>query len=221
VIDGGSLDGTIALLKQRENDLAVLISETDNGIYDALNKGIRNSSGEVIGFLHADDLFENDDVLAMIADEFSDPEVDAVYGDLVYVSQHDVGRVIRYWRAGDFIPDALRRGWMPPHPTLYVRQSVYERAGLFDSELKIAADYDSILRIFSLPGLNARCIHEVLIRMRAGGVSNRSLSNVIRKSREDLSIVRKNKIGGLGTVLLKNFSKLSQLWYRQHPTQSR
>lgn len=215
MIDGGSRDGTIDLLKQHENDLAVLISETDSGIYDALNKGIRNSSGEVIGFLHADDLFENDDVLAKIAAAFSDPDVEAVYGDLVYVSQNDVGRVIRYWRAGDFKPDALRLGWMPPHPTLYVRQSVYERAGLFDTTFKIAADYDSILRIFSLPGLNARCIHEVLIRMRAGGASNRSLSNVIRKSREDLSIVRKNKIGGIRTVLLKNFSKLSQLWSRQ------
>ncbi len=214
VIDGASTDGTQAVIERYRNRIGTFISERDQGIYDALNKGIHHASGDVVGFLHADDLFAHENVLARIADAFSDPKVDAVYGDLVYVRHEDVNQIVRYWRAGSFDMDALRRGWMPPHPTFYVRRSIYERLGAFDTRYRIAADYDSVLRFLAHGGIHAAYIPEVLIRMRVGGISNRSLRSILRKSREDLEVTRRNKIGGIGTVLQKNFSKVSQFWRR-------
>jgi glycosyltransferase involved in cell wall biosynthesis len=214
VIDGASTDGTLAVLESYRSRLNVLISEQDKGIYDALNKGIRNATGDVIGFLHADDVFENSEVLAKIATAFQDAAVLAVYGDLVYVRHGDIGQVIRYWKSGFYNDEALSRGWMPPHPTFYVRRSVYERLGAFDVRYRIAADYDSIVRFLAVEKIHTVYIPEVLVRMRAGGISNRSLKTIIRKTLEDYDVVRRNQLGGVGTLLLKNFTKISQFWRR-------
>ena len=157
VIDGASPDGTLAVLTARQAQLAVLVSEPDQGIYYALNKGLARASGEVVGVLHADDVYGDAEVLARIAAAFADPTVMAVYGDLEYVSQGDPTRVVRHWRAGPFDPARLRRGWMPPHPTLYLRRSVYERLGGFDTRYRIAADDDLMLRVLSrLAGMGAQ-----------------------------------------------------------------
>jgi glycosyltransferase involved in cell wall biosynthesis len=214
VIDGGSDAATLAVLEHYRPRLDVFVSEPDKGIYDALNKGILRASGDVVGFLHADDLFAHERVLEQIAREFDDPAVDAVYGDLIYVRHDDVGQTVRHWRSGSFDARSLRRGWMPPHPTFYVRREVYERLGLFDTRYRIAADYDSVLRFLGRGGLRTAYIPEVLVHMRTGGVSNRSLRNIIRKSREDLDVVRRNGIGGISTIGWKNLSKLSQFWRR-------
>ena len=210
VIDGNSCDATLSILEPYRSRLGKLISEPDDGIYDALNKGIRHATGDVIGFLHADDLFENDGVLGKVAAAFEDPDVDAVYGDLVYVSHDNAERVIRYWKSGSYDQTSLSRGWMPPHPTFYVRRSVYERLGGFNEAYRIAADYDCILRFLGLGGICVAYIPEVLVRMRVGGESNRSLINIIRKSREDYRAIRENDIGGLITLLAKNIRKLPQ-----------
>lgn len=214
LIDGASTDGTLEALLPYRQRLSVFVSERDLGIYDALNKGIERASGEVIGFLHADDLFDNREVLARVAEAFADPQVDAVYGDLVYVRYGNVDQVVRYWRAGQFEPGALRRGWMPPHPTFYVRRRVYQRLGFFDTRYRIAADYESVLRFLGRGGIRSAYIPQVLVRMRIGGISNRSLGNILHKSREDLDALRRNGIGGIGTVLQKNLGKLSQFWRR-------
>lgn len=214
VIDGASTDETLTVLEPYRFRLGVLISEPDQGIYDALNKGIKHATGDVVGFLHADDVFENNEVLAKVAAAFQDPTVDAVYGDLVYVRHDNVGHVIRYWKSGSYDDAALSRGWMPPHPTFYVRCSVYERLGDFDTRYRIAADYDSILRFLAVGKIRAAYIPEVLVRMRAGGVSNRSLKTILRKSLEDIDVLRRNQVGGVFTLLQKNFSKLSQFWRR-------
>lgn len=214
VIDGASTDGTLDVLQRYRSRVGVLVSEPDKGIYDALNKGIGRARGDVIGFLHADDLFANENVLAKIASAFDDPRVDAVYGDLLYVRHEDVTQVVRYWRAGAFDPAALKRGWMPPHPTFYVRRAVYERLGGFDTSYRIAADYDSALRFLAVGRIQAAYIPEVLVRMRTGGISNRSLRNILRKSREDLDILRRNDVGGISTLLNKNLRKISQFWRR-------
>jgi len=187
-----------------------LISEPDDGIYDALNKGIRYATGDVIGFLHADDLFENDGVLGKVAAAFEDPNIDAVYGDLVYVRDDNVERIIRYWKSGRYDQAALSKGWMPPHPTFYVRRAVYERLGGFDRRYQIAADYDTVLRFLAVGKIRAVYIPEVLVRMRVGGVSNRSLRTILRKSTEDLRVLRTNRVGGIGALIWKNFSKLPQ-----------
>ena len=211
VIDGASTDGTQEILAAHRDRIAVLVSEPDDGIYDALNKGIGLASGEVVGFLHADDIFADDQVIARIAAAFRDLAVDAVYGDLVYVSKTDTQRVIRHWKAGHFSKTRLSWGWMPPHPTFYVRRRVYEQLGAFDTRHRIAADYDCILRFLCRGGIVPAYIPEVLVKMRVGGASNRSLANIVRKSREDYRILRSNGVGGVGAWAWKNLSKLRQL----------
>ncbi|MFB1489931.1 MULTISPECIES: glycosyltransferase family 2 protein [unclassified Thiocapsa] len=210
VIDAASRDGTLEILRGHRDQLAVLVSEPDGGIYDGLNKGIDRASGEVVGFLHADDVFAGPDVLTRVADAFSAPGVDAVYGDLVYVAREDTLRVIRYWRSGEYRRSRLRWGWAPPHPTLYLRRSLYERFGGFDLRYGIAGDYDLMLRM--LMQLSGRVVYvpEVLVRMRVGGVSNRSLKHLLQKSREDYRILRANAVGGLGSLAWKNLSKVPQ-----------
>jgi len=215
IIDGGSTDGTIEIVNDYKDSLSVFISEPDGGIYDALNKGIKHATGDVVGFLHADDLFADDCVLVKVARAFSDSSVDAINGDLVYVIKSEPDKIIRYWKAGDFSPHKLKRGWMPPHPTLYVRRSVYERLGAFDTSFHIAADYDCMLRFLGPGKINCHYIPEVLVRMRLGGKSNKSLANIVQKSYEDYKALKRNKIGGVGALLWKNLSKLPQFISRE------
>jgi glycosyltransferase involved in cell wall biosynthesis len=210
VIDGVSSDGTLELLQARRADLDVLVSEPDRGIYDALNKGLALASGDVVGFLHSDDFYAADDVLACVAAAFDDADVDAVYGDLDYVRQQDVSRRVRRWQAGSFRPSDLKLGWMPPHPTLFVRRGGYQRIGGFDLRFRIAADYLSVLQLFSTPGFNTVYLPRVLVKMRLGGASNGSLSSLMRKSREDLAALRLTGVGGPLTLVAKNLRKLPQ-----------
>jgi glycosyltransferase involved in cell wall biosynthesis len=210
VIDGGSTDGSLAILDQHKSRIAKIVSEPDGGLYDALNKGIRQASGDVIGFMHADDEFATPHALARVAQAFEDPDVGAVYGDLVYVKKNDVSRVVRYWRAGQYQRTQLTQGWMPPHPTFYVRREVYSRFGGFDTRYRIAADYENMLRILWRGRIKAAYIPEVLVRMRVGGISNMSIFNMLHKSREDYAAMRENGIGGLQALLLKNVTKLPQ-----------
>jgi glycosyltransferase len=213
VIDGASSDGTVELLEARRDSLSVLISEADRGIYDALNKGLIYARGDVVGFLHADDVYASPDTLSRVAQEFANPAVGAVYGDLRYVWKDRPDRFVRYWHSRPYTVNLLRRGWMPPHPTLYVRREWYERVGSFDTRYRISADYDHIVRLFSQSDLNPVYIPEVLVHMRTGGASNRSFGAIARKSCEDLNILRHHGVGGLGTLALKNLSKLGQFRY--------
>ncbi|MFB1490933.1 MULTISPECIES: glycosyltransferase family 2 protein [unclassified Thiocapsa] len=210
LIDGGSRDGTREVLQAHRDRLAVLVSEPDGGIYDALNKGLARSTGEVVGLLHADDVYADAEVLARVAGAFADPAVEAVYGDLVYVAREDTGRVIRDWRSGTFRPARLRRGWMPPHPTLYLRRALYARFGVFDTRYRIAADYDLMLRMLTQMSGRVLYLPQVLVRMRVGGESNRSVGKILQKSREDCRALRSNRVGGLGALAWKNLSKLPQ-----------
>ncbi|MBX3657242.1 MAG: glycosyltransferase [Ramlibacter sp.] len=214
VIDGASGDGTVEFLRSRRDQLDVFLSEPDRGIYDALNKGIQRSSGDVVGFLHADDVFAGADVLGKVAREFDkNPEVSAVYGDLHYVLKDDLSHVVRRWESTQFTPKRLAWGWMPPHPTLYVRREWYERIGGFDTQFRVAADYLSVLQLFSQAGFKTEYLPEVLVKMRLGGVSNRSLQAVLKKSQEDWKALRRTRIGalgGFGALVWKNLSKVGQ-----------
>ncbi len=148
VIDGASSDGTLSILQNivHEFQEIILVSEPDSGIYDALNKGIALATGDVIGLMHSDDFFADQRVLESVAKAFADDKVDAVYGDLMYVSKDDPSQVIRFWQAGEFLPSKLNQGWMPPHPTLFFRRKVIEQWGGYDTRYQISADYDCILR---------------------------------------------------------------------------
>lgn len=208
VIDGASTDGTLDAIEARRTPGMIVVSEPDKGIYDAINKGLARSTGEVVGLLHSDDWFADARVIERIAAAFEDPAVDAVHGDLDYVSAAD-SRIVRRWRGGPATPAKLRRGWMPAHPTLFVRRRVFENLGAYDTSYRIAADYDAVLRWFGA-GVTSAYIPEVLVKMRLGGASNGSLRRILRKSREDWRAIRANRIGGLDTLALKNLSKLPQ-----------
>lgn len=210
IIDGGSTDDTLKIIRQKNLPRIRVFSEPDTGIYDALNKGIILAKGEVIGIMHSDDFFANSHVIKKVAQAFDDRKVEAVYGDLDYVSSSDPSRIIRHWRSADFNMKRLMRGWMPPHPSLFLRRSVFDRLGLYDTTYKIASDYEAILRYFGKGNIQSIYLPEVLVKMRVGGESNRNLGRIIQKSREDYRALRSNKMGGLTTVAWKNLSKIPQ-----------
>jgi len=210
VIDGGSTDGTKNILENNSDIVDKWISEPDEGIYDAMNKGISLASGDIIGFLHADDVFATTSVLKTIKEKFIDSGIHILYGDLEYVHSDYPQKVIRYWRSGSFRRQQLRRGWMPPHPTVYVSRMFIQKVGYYNVNYRISADYEWLLRAFSSPSVKVEYLPEVMVRMRLGGVSNRSLKNLVAKSGEDLKALRENQVGGMRTLVLKNASKISQ-----------
>ncbi|WP_026837173.1 glycosyltransferase family 2 protein [Gillisia sp. JM1] len=211
IIDGASKDATLSIIKKDFSGELKIVSEKDNGIYDALNKGIRMATGVVIGFVHSDDFLAKPNVLSKVALAFEDSKINGVYGDLQYVNKEDTSKLVRYWKSEQFTPDLLKKGWMPAHPTLFLRKEVYEKHGNFNLNYKIAADYDFMLRIFSDPDLNFKYLPMVFTKMRVGGASNRSLKNIKLKSQEDLKALRSNRIKNpLKVLAYKNFSKLGQ-----------
>jgi len=211
IIDGGSVDGTYDIIKANASRIAKYMSEKDDGIYYALNKGIKLATGDVIGFLNSDDVFTNKFVISRIVNCFNIKKTDVVYGNLVYQSDiENSKRIIRYWKSNVFNPDYLYYGWMPPHPTLYCRKSVYENYGLYKESFRISADYEFILRVFKEPGLSKSFLPIIMVNMELGGVSNKSLKNIIQKMVEDYKAIRINNIGGILTVIFKNIRKVNQ-----------
>jgi glycosyltransferase involved in cell wall biosynthesis len=184
IIDGGSRDDTLAIAESYPH-IAKIVSGKDRGIFDALNKGIALTSGEVIGILNSDDFYADSQVLSRVAAVFEDPAIDSCYGDLVYVNPDDTGRVTRNWKSGPYARDKFFWGWMPPHPTFFVRRSIYERYGTFSLDLGSAADYELMLRFLVRHRVTTAYIPEVLVRMRAGGVSNASFANRLKANRMD------------------------------------
>lgn len=213
IVDGASTDGTVDIINQHISQVAVFRSEQDKGIYDALNKGIQLATGDVVGFLHADDLYASCDVLAEIARAFEDPSVCAVYGDLDYVSKKDTKKVLRHWQSKAFKKGDLSWGWMAPHPTLYARREWYSKIGGFDTNYRIAADYLSMLRLFSRPDFKTFYLPKVLVKMRLGGVSNKSFQAILNKMHEDWRALRTCEFSvsnAMQAIAWKNLSKLNQ-----------
>ena len=178
VIDGVSTDGTLEIVNNYKSKISILISEPDEGIYDALNKGISHATGDIICFLHADDFFAHKNVIAHVVEAFEKYQVNSLYGDLEYVSKDDTTNVVRYWKSGEFHYKKIAKGWMPPHPAFFVKRNVYEKYGTFDTSFAIAADYDFVLRVLGKNRISTAYLPEVLYKMRVGGVSNRSLTNI-------------------------------------------
>ncbi len=212
VVDGASTDGTLELIRSRLTDKMILISEVDNGIYDALNKGLSMANGDIIGILHSDDFLSDKNVLQDIVKKFSGTSVDATYGDLDYISNSKPDRVIRHWKAGQYRKSLLRRGWMPPHPTLFLRREVIDKLGNFDTRYKISADYDAMIRYLYTGNISLGYVERVLVKMRVGGESNKSLKKMLLKSKEDYQILRRNNLGGAWVLIYKNLRKVSQFF---------
>jgi len=210
IVDGGSTDGTVEIINRHIDKISRFISEPDKGIYDALNKGLSIASGDIIGLLHSDDIFASNMVIEKIAETFIQGNYDAVYGDLEYVSKTDTSKVIRYWKSSQFDAANFYEGWMPPHPTLFMKKKIYEEYGNFDTSYKIASDYDLMLRTLASGKIEAKYIPIVITRMRLGGTSNKNLKNIWRKSFEDWQALRRNNIGGFLILLKKNLTKIGQ-----------
>lgn len=214
VIDGKSIDNTLNLVNSRiYNESNIIVrSETDRGIYDALNKGIKLATGDVIGFVHSDDFLSSPNIIKEIEKKIINESLDGVYGDLRYIDRNNPQKVIRNWKSSEFNQGLLKNGWMPPHPTLFVKKEVYQKHGLFDLSYRISADYDFMLRIFKDSELKFGYLPKVITKMRVGGASNRSLDNIIKKSKEDYRSIRRNNIGNFLTLIKKNTCKLKQFF---------
>lgn len=192
VIDGGSTDGTLTVLEGYRNRLAVLISEPDLGIYDAMNKGIALATGDIVGTLNSDDLYFDDQALDAVATAFQSHEVEAVYGDLIYVRRERLDRVVRYWKSQPYENGLFERGWMPAHPAFFVRRKVYARLGLFDLEFRLAADFELLLRFMAKGRIRTQYIPKILVRMCLGGATNKSIRNILQGNLESYRACKKN-----------------------------
>jgi glycosyltransferase len=212
IVDGGSKDETLSYINEKasEHPKIVYNYEPDKGIYDALNKGIKKATGDVIGFVHSDDFLADNSIIEAIVDVFKTKNVDGVYGNLHYVALENTDKIIRNWISKPFNTKMLKQGWMPAHPTLYLKKSLYDNNGMFDLTYKIAADYDFILRIFKQSQLKFYFLPKTIVKMRVGGASNRSLKNIMQKTKEDYRAIKTNDIGSWVTIFIKNVSKLKQ-----------
>jgi len=184
IVDGNSSDETVQIAKSFSH-VASLVSEKDNGIYDAMNKGLNRVSGEIIAILNSDDVYPNASVISKVVECFEHTKAETVYGDLQYVATHDMNKIIRTWRSGHFKKKNFYYGWMPPHPAFFVRKEVYEKVGLFNTQLKSAADYEMMLRILLKNHCTSAYLPEVLVKMRTGGMSNASFRHRLNANNED------------------------------------
>lgn len=210
IIDANSTDKTIEVIKSELVDSMIFLSERDKGIYDAINKGILLATGDIIGVLNSDDFYPDEFILSSVMSCFQDGHVNVVYGDLQYVSNDENLEIKRNWIAHDFDLDKLSRGWMPPHPAVFVKKTFHDSIGPYNIAYKISGDYDYLIRLFTNTKLCVSYCNSILVRMRVGGVSNNSIKNIIAKMREDLSVIRRYKIGGLFTLVSKSLRKISQ-----------
>ena len=209
VVDGGSTDGTVELVREVEGKVVKLISEPDEGIYDAMNKGLALAEGDVVGFLNADDVYFDEKVVETVVAEMEKRNVDSCYGDLVYVNS-DLSKVVRYWRSSPYRPGSFKKGWHPPHPTFFVKRWVYERYGGFDTRFEISADFELMLRFLEKFKISSVYLPKPLVKMRVGGTSNRSVSNIIKGNINCYKAFKKN---GLDVSVLYPFYRLlPKIW---------
>lgn len=213
VIDGGSTDATLDLVARSAAKPARVVSEPDRGIYDAMNKGLALATGELVGFLNSDDLYADAGAVSAIAAPFADPGVQCAFGDLDMVRRDDPARVTRAWRSGPFVPGLFASGWHPAHPTFYVRTAALRaHGGGFDTSLAISADYEMMLRLLERHRLASAHIPRVLVKMREGGMGNRSLRNIYQGNRECVAAWRINGLpSGAAILWRKPLGKLKQL----------
>jgi glycosyltransferase involved in cell wall biosynthesis len=193
LVDGGSTDGTRQLVANYNGRIKQFVSEPDEGIYDAMNKGIRLAAGDFVGFLNADDMYVDDRVLTDVAANVEQEDVDAVYGDLLYVRRDDTDKVVRYWKAGEYLPGAFRLGWVPPHPTFFCRRELFERFGPFDARYRLAGDFELMLRFLEKHRIRVGYLPRPLVKMRVGGRAN-TVRGVLRGNREILRAFAANGV---------------------------
>jgi len=216
VIDGASTDNTLTIIEryreQHKEQIPVLVSEPDSGLYDAMNKGIGLATGDVIGLLNADDVYQDQTVLQQIADAHSDLDLDACYADLVYVDTNDLTKVARDWRSQSFHVGLCFKGWMPAHPTFYVKKRVYKKVGLYDTTLGAQADLEFCARAFEVQKISSRYIPKLWVRMRLGGVTNNRIRGIIKGNWQSYQALKRIGLtrGPVSFFVLKWVPKIPQ-----------
>ena len=215
IIDGKSTDGTLEVIEKHRWAPVRVISEPDEGLYYAMNKGIRLATGDIVGLLNSDDFYAGPQVLEKVAALFKESGADALFADLVYVRPDNAERVVRYYSGAGFRPEKFAQGEMPPHPTFFVRRELYERYGLFSTDYRIAADFELTARLLSRHKVYYAYLPEVIVRMRTGGVSTRCLQSNLILNREILRACAENGIStNIWKVYAKYFRKVMQLFAR-------
>jgi glycosyltransferase involved in cell wall biosynthesis len=215
VIDGNSNDSTLSIIQSYGDCIAKVVSEPDEGIYDAMNKGINLATGDVIGILNSDDFYIDNFVLAQVSEVFANSEIDACYADLIYVHQQDTNKVLRYWKSRTFVPGLFKRGWMPAHPTFFVRREIYEELGNFDLSYKFQADFELTMRFMEVYRIKTEYIPKIFIKMRVGGKSNNSIINIVKGNIEAYKACKKNYLFVLSIFsIVKMATRIPQFFSR-------
>ena len=214
IIDGGSTDGTLGIISKYKNNITKVISEPDNGVYDAMNKGIKLSSGDVIATLNADEFYANETIVCQMVEFIQSNNLDAAYGDVVYVKQDNINQLVRFWKTGEYLKNSFQRGWIIPHPAFFCRRKYFEQYGYFESGFKIAADFELMLRFIEKYQIKVGYLSKVIVKMRTGGKAN-VLRGIIRGNCE---IIRSFRLNGLRLspwfFIVKPITKISQLFKR-------
>lgn len=210
IIDGSSTDNTIDIVKSFCH-VKIIISEKDRGIYDAMNKGIKVATGDIIGILNSDDFYTDSNVISDIVNQFNVRQCDSIYADLVYIANDDINNIVRVWQSNKFNKKKFLYGWMPPHPTFFVKKKIYTKYGLYNLTLKQSADYELMLRFLYKEGISVSYLPKIIVKMRVGGHSTASLKNRIKANREDLLAWKINHlIPQRYTIYLKPLRKIYQ-----------
>lgn len=217
VIDGSSTDGTLEILGKYRDKIAKIVSEKDNGIYDAMNKGIELAIGDVVGILNSDDFYYDNDVIKTVVESIERNNADVCWGDLVYVKKDDTNKIVRFWKSSEYNPGKFIRGWHPPHPTFFVRRGIYEKYGNFRLDLSVYADYELMLRFLEKYKVKGFYVPKIFVKMREGGASNwRSIKKVFTGSLENYKAFKINKLKfGLIAVFIKPLSKILQIFSKK------
>lgn len=180
IVDGGSTDGTLEIINEFKDRIAIIISEADKGIYDAMNKGLKIASGEIVGILNSDDIYFNNSIISLVVKEFvNNKNLDILYGDLVYVTQNDTNKIVRRWISCGYYSRYFENGNVPPHPSLFLKKHVYIEVGYFNLKYRLASDYEFMLRLFKKHSFTSKYINKYLVKMRLGGATNNSYKNII------------------------------------------
>lgn len=195
IIDGKSKDNTVSIIREYESKLGFFVSEKDNGLYDAMNKGIQSATGDVIGILNSDDLYQDLDVIVDVMEQFNnDSKLDLLYGNLVYVKSDNVNKIVRNWKCKPYYDRFFENGNVPPHPALFVKRSVYDKVGLFNLDYKLAADYELMLRMLRKYDFKIKYIDRLIVKMRLGGATNQSFTNIINQNKEIIRSWKDNSL---------------------------
>ncbi len=211
IIDGGSTDGTMDIVNRYKESIDIIVSEPDKGLYDAMNKGVQHATGDIVGILNSDDIYVDSSVLDKVIKLFESSRADGVYADLCYVDRQDTSKVTRKWISGEYKKNAFKKGWMPPHPTFFVKKLKYTQLGTYNTSLKTSADYELMLRFIHKHGIKLAYLNEVITLMRVGGQSNTSIWNRLSANEEDRHAWKINGLSpGLFTFIRKPLSKIGQ-----------